>query len=386
MLKILLTLCALSFALPAQQPAEVKVGTWNIEFYGANHRNFRRDTPPRDDADRDQIAARIRALGVQALAVQEICGAQPLEDLVKRIGPTWRAVLGTTGEWTDGKTQQAVGFVYDSEALTLVHAEELLDFPSDLDGLAVFHRKPVTACFRHRASGADFRLVTVHLKAGRKDRDLAKRRAEAATLHAWVERLQAAEGEDQDIAILGDFNSTYGAEPAELLAQGGAMALLEQRKPTPTILWFDDPIDQIAVGRGFEEVDRRSLMAHDVQGEQERLDFRKSCSDHFPCTMVLRAVRDDDPGATFAKGPAAQVLPVSRRAASGETPPRRIGAGADVWPVPVGQNVTVVTSDSRLTGPLVAPLPTERGWVVLQVAGQQVAVPMSQVRSLWIAK
>ena len=385
MLKIFLTLCALSFALPAQQPAEVKVGTWNLEFYGADPK-FRRDTPPRDDADRDKIAARIRDLGVLVLAVQEICGAEPLDDLARRVGPAWRAVLGTTGKWTDGRTQQAVGFLYDSDALVLVHAEELLDFPSELDGLNVFHRKPVTACFRHRGSGMDFRLVTVHLKAGRKARDLAKRRAEADTLHAWIRKLQADDREDQDIVILGDFNSTYGAEPAELLARGGAMALLEQSSPTPTILWFDDPIDQFAVGRGFDEVVRSSLVAHAVTGEAERLAFRKSCSDHFPCTMVLRGARDDDPAATFAKGPAAQVLPVSRRGAVGETRPRRVGAAADVWPIPVGQQVTVVTSDSRLTGPLVAPLPTERGWVVLQVEGQQVAVPMSQVRSLWLAK
>ena len=316
-----LTSCSLWRSPPSPTPNEVKVGTWNLEFYGADPK-FRRDTPPRDDADQERIAERIRALGVAVLAVQEICGAAPLDDLARRIGPTWRPVLGTTGKWTDGRTQQAVGFLYDSAALILVHAEELLDFPSEIDGLNVFHRKPVTACFRHRGSGMDFRLVTVHLKAGRKARDLAKRRAEADTLHAWIRKLQADDREDQDIVILGDFNSTYGAEPAELLAREGAMALLAQSTPTPTILWFDDPIDQFAVGRGFDEVVRGSLVAHAVTGEAARLAFRKSCSDHFPCTMVLRGARDDDPTATFAKGPAAQVLPVSRRAAGATASPR----------------------------------------------------------------
>ena len=120
---------ALLVALPAQQTVPVQVGTWNIEFLGADPK-YRRDTPPRDDEDYAKIGQFIRALGVAALGVQEICGEEPLNKVAAAAGPSWRAVLGTSGQWTDGKTQQGVGFLYDTAQLELLHCEELLDFPA----------------------------------------------------------------------------------------------------------------------------------------------------------------------------------------------------------------------------------------------------------------
>ena len=126
-------------ALPAQEATTLKIGTWNLEFLGADPK-YRRDTPPRDAADYQKIGAYVKQLGVAALGVQEICGSEALEKVAVAAGPTWRAVLGTSGQWTDGKTQQGVGFLYDTAMLTLLHCEELLDFPSELDGVNVFHR------------------------------------------------------------------------------------------------------------------------------------------------------------------------------------------------------------------------------------------------------
>ena len=373
-----LTLLALACcALPAQEATTLKIGTWNLEFLGADPK-YRRDTPPRDDADYQKIGAYVRQLGVAALGVQEICGSAALEKVAAAAGPTWRAVLGTSGQWTDGKTQQGVGFLYDTATMTLVHCEELLDFPSELDGVNVFHRKPVTACFRHNGTGADFRAVVVHLKAGRKDRDLQKRRAEAGRLRQWIGELQTAKGEDQDIVILGDFNSTYGDDPEQLLEQGGAMRYLEHRDASPTILWFDTPIDQMAVAKGFTELADASLVAHSVSGEQARAAFRKTYSDHFAVTTELVLMGDDDPDASFRRGPQAQWLPVTRRPT---TPAPKAPAG---WPLPVGAKVSVHVIDvtqmkSVHVGALAAPMPKERGWVVIEVNGKVHAFSMENV-------
>ena len=369
---------ALLVALPAQQPVPVQIGTWNIEFLGADPK-YRRDTPPRDDDDYAKIGQYIRALGVAALGVQEISGEAPLHKVAAAAGPSWRAILGTSGQWTDGKTQQGVGFLYDTAELELLHCEELLNFPSERDGVNVFHRKPVTACFRHLATGADFRLVVVHLKAGRKDRDRQKRSAEAQTLREWVGRLQATAGEDPDIAILGDFNCSYGDAPEQILEGGGALTYLEQAKASPTILWFDDPIDQIACAAGFDELLGQTITSHAVRDEQERLTYRKSFSDHFACTTALQLRSDDDPDATFTKGPKNQWLPVSAR-------PRAPQAGQG-WPLAVGAKVEVRlesanTGEKSFAGVLAAPLPSESGWVVIESDGVLMAFPSARV--LWV--
>lgn len=376
MLRVLTLLVCLLAALPAQEVVPLKIGTWNIEFLGADPK-YRRDTPPRTESDYLAIGSYIRNLGVAVLGVQEICGQAPLDKVAKAIGPTWRAVLGTSGQWTDGKTQQGVGFLYNSAQLQLLHCEELLDFPSERDGVNVFHRKPVTACLRHFGTGADFRIVVVHLKAGRKDRDQQKRRAEAQTLREWIDRLQKDADEDQDIVILGDFNCTYGDAPEQILEEGGAMQYLDQQTPSPTILWFDTPIDQFAVARGFAELQRDSYVAHGVTGEKQREAYRRTFSDHFACTAVLQLQGDDDPKATFSQGPSSQHLPLSRR-----TKPKPTPRKPAPWPPKQGASVSVrIQGDPRVySGKLLHRMPVERGWVVIEVAGKPMAFPMETVQ------
>jgi len=374
---------ALLPSLVAQQPAEFRIGTWNIEFLGAAP-HLRRDTPPRTDDDVQKIGAKIRELGVCVLGVQEICGEAPLKQVCAAAGDTWAYVLGTSGSWSDGKTQQGIGFVYDTAQVELLHAEELNDFPSERDGLPVFHRKPVTACFRHRKTGCDFRAIVVHLKAGKKDKDQAKRRVEATVLRGWLDQLLAKfPREDRDVVVLGDFNCTYGDEPEAIFEVGGAMQYLDQQEAAPTILWFDEPIDQIVVGRGFDEVDRRSRAVHGVAGEAARDAWRRTYSDHFPVTVTLRAAGDDDPSATFAHGPNAQHLPVDRRAPAKAAP----GPGANVaGAFAVGDAVQIIVQDAVVEGTLLAPLPEgPGGWVVVRSNTQiddapVIAIPLHEVR------
>src|SRR5690606_39571389 len=144
MLRSLLLFVSLCVVLPAQQVTDLLIGTWNIEFLGADPK-FRRDTEPRSADDLIAIGHKVKQLGVSLLAVQEISGQAVLDVVARAAGSSWRAILGTSGAWDDGKTQQGVGFLYDSSVLDLLYAEERLDFPSELDGVAVFHRKPVTA-------------------------------------------------------------------------------------------------------------------------------------------------------------------------------------------------------------------------------------------------
>ena len=376
MQRTVLSLLLLAAPLLAQaSPPTIRIGTWNLEFLGAEPQ-LRRDTPPRTEADVQAIGQKIGALGVCVLAVQEICGEAILQRLTAATGSTWSSVLGTTGQWNDGKTQQGIGFLYDRAVVELVHAEELLDFPRNREDVSVFHRKPVTACFRHRESGCDFRLVTVHLKAGIKSRDENKRRVEATVLREWVDLLQSRPSEDPDIMLLGDFNCTYGTLPERLLEDGGAMRFLEPATPTASIMHFDAQIDHVVAARGFHELRLDSLVVHHVADDEARRAFRKTYSDHFPVTVEIVAEPDDDNDATFRRGAASQRLPVAARPKGAQR--------TNSWPPPVGATVIVRTGRGvSVSGKLLKPIPEgPGGWIVIEGTEGAEAIPVASVQSV----
>ena len=381
MLRCLTLFVSLSCLLPSQDANGFTIGTWNIEFLGADPK-FRRDTPPRSADDLKAIGRKVRELGVSLLGVQEICGEDILHEVARAAGPGWRAVLGTSGSWSDGKTQQGVGILYDDAVLELIYAEEMLSFPSKLDEVSVFHRKPVTAALRHRETGCDFRVVVVHLKAGRKDRDKQKRKAEATYLRGWIDGLLRDPNEDHDILVFGDFNCSYGDAPEAIFEAGGAMRYLDQPKAAPTIMHFDTPIDQICVTETFREIQRDSLRSHHVEGEAQRLAFRKTYSDHFPVTArVTPPARDDDPAARFCRGTPQQSLPTNQRPVANAT---AIVAKVQ-WPLLPGTPVRVMIEDEHQYEGTFVHLDQDRGWVVIKTADGLRAWPKRRVKSILAA-
>lgn len=372
----------LALALPGQTPGTLRIGTWNLEFLGAEG-NFRNNLPPRTGADLAAIGAKVRDLGVAVLAVQEICGPEPLQEVARGAGPSWRFVLGTSGGWDDGKTSQQIGFLYDTTRVELLFAEELLQLPREAEGVPIFHRVPVTAAFRDTATGFDFRATTVHLKAGQKAPDEQKRRLEATALHAWFAGLRQTTGEDPDVVLLGDFNSTYGAEPEAILEAGGLLTYLDQPTPAPTIQHFPEPIDQVVVGPGFGEIRAASLTVHGDYGELTKDAWRKIYSDHFPVTVDLVATGDDDPEAKFARGGHEQALPPTNRPAIAYPSPKSSPAAprAPGWPPAVGSDVVVHSAAGLITtGRLVSPLPEgPGGWIVLDTRDGRRAIPWGAV-------
>ncbi len=371
-------LAALFANLAAAQQTEFRVGTWNLEFLGAGG-NYRENLPPRTDADLAAIGKKVHELGVCVLAVQEINDEATLQKVATGAGPSWVAMLGTSGGWDDGKTAQRIGFLYDRAAVELLYAAELLMLPREFESASIFHRVPVTACFQHKASGADFRLVTVHLKAGRKADDEKKRRGESTLLAGWIDQLLASASEDHDVILLGDFNSTYGTQPQQAFESQQHMHYLRQRQAMPTIMHFADPIDQVVVADSCSEVVRDSLAVDNDFDGMEKTAWRQIYSDHFPVTVTLRANGDDDPDAKFAPGEASARLPVaSRPAAAGAA------AAATIAGLPKpGDRIEVSTMhEGVLVGTLLRALPENgQGWLLLDQNGPM-AIPLHNVRMI----
>ena len=267
----------------------LRLGAWNLEHFGS------RNDPPRTGADVQAIADYIRKLDVEVLAVSEINGDKPLTDLVKRIGPDWKFVLGTSGH-VGQEGQVAVGVLWDDSRVDMLGAGELSELSSHSAAGLVFHRAPVVAAFRDRAGGPDFRVVSVHLKAGRTPEDFDRRTAEGKSLRAYLEKLISDKDQDDDIVVMGDFNHDPSAGEAETWKEGGFAHFLTGRGRS--IIHFDRQIDQAVPLGTFEEIREGSFEIHNRDGLSDPKKWRNTYSDHFPITVDLGAVPDDDPAAT----------------------------------------------------------------------------------------
>ena len=266
----------------------LRLGAWNLEHFGS------RNDPPRTDEDVQAIADYIRDLDVQVLAVSEINGEKPLGELVKRIGSEWKFVLGTSGH-VGQEGQVAPGVLWDNSRVEMLGAGELSELSERGSAGLVFHRAPVVAAFRERAGGPDFRVVSVHLKAGRTPEDFDRRTAEGKSLRAYLEKLASDESQDDDIVVLGDFNHDTSAGEADAWTDGGFAKFLTGRGRS--IIHFDRQIDHAVPLGTFEEIREGSFAVHNRDGLADPKKWRNTYSDHFPVTVQLEAVPDDDPAA-----------------------------------------------------------------------------------------
>jgi hypothetical protein len=95
----------------------------------------------------------------------------------------------------------------------------------------------------------------------------------------------------------------------------------------------------------------------------------------------MTPLADDDPESTFRKGPAAQVLPTTRRG-----PAAAKGDASVQWPPKKGTAVVVnFEGFQSISGKLVS-MPGERGWVVIETASGVRAYNMEFVRSIEVSK
>lgn len=266
----------------------LRLGAWNLERFGS------RNDPPRTDSDVQAIADYIRRLDVQVLAVCEIDGARPLKDLVRRIGPDWKFVLGTSGN-VGQEGRVAPGVLWDNSRVEMLGAGELAELSGQSPAGLIFHRIPVVAAFRDRAGGPDFLVVSVHLKAGRTPEDSERRTAEGRALRTYLEQLVSNPEQDNDIVLLGDFNHDHSAPEARGWTGGGFAKFLTGRGAS--IIHFNRQIDQAVPLGTFEEVRAASFTVHNRDGQRDPQQWRKTYSDHFPVTVDLAAVPDDDPAA-----------------------------------------------------------------------------------------
>lgn len=203
-----------------RRPGAIRLATWNLRW-------FPRGCPQDRDCpgaatDVDWLACGIAWMQVDVLAVQEVlrseAGERGLDALVRgldaRTGGRWQSDVQSCGE----TGAQAVGFLWDADRVALEERADLWELNGDRragprDACAARLRPGRYARLR-TPDGLDASLVAVHLDSGRRGLDFERRRRALGRLR------QARLGErrlldvDEDVVVLGDFNSMGRAEEA----------------------------------------------------------------------------------------------------------------------------------------------------------------------------
>lgn len=162
---------------------ELKIGTFNLK-------NFK----TKGDENQTHWVNYFKSLDFDLLAVQEVLDENSLKEIIKLQYPKYTLKISNNG----GFGEQKLGFLYHSEKL------ELLDF-QEIKGKESFQnlRPFVLGRFKQKGGQKEWSFITVHLKAGGKEKNRAKRVEQLEYLD------QLLKGPYATSIVLGDFNSTH---------------------------------------------------------------------------------------------------------------------------------------------------------------------------------
>ena len=183
MVKIRLTLITIllilsSSLLPAE---ELLLASWNIRILSDGSR---------DDSELAQIASIIDRYDL--VAVQEVRDTRVLDRLTGML-PGWEY---TASELVGRGVKELYAFLYRTDRVIPLSPARVIDDPGD-----VFIREPAVASFQ--AGAFDFTLVSNHILFGDSKSD---RREEIVLLDDLMALIDALNGDEGDLILLGDFN------------------------------------------------------------------------------------------------------------------------------------------------------------------------------------
>lgn len=240
-------------AAPTAPP--LRVATFNLHGYGGL------PEPGRSATDEAQLAAAIRALDADVIAVQEVRDTTRLERLaatrLRFNGRDYRLFASMCG----GRGNQYLGFLYDAGRLAWLDRIEQPS-PFRVSGIECepAERPFLVGIFNH--AGQRIELVNIHLAAFADWNRVELRMRQIDALVAFIGARQRAGV--HAIAALGDFNSTgyytdaYGERTYLLRGLGsvGLMLLDDARcsaywKPRGELAYIPSLLDHIAVSEAF---------------------------------------------------------------------------------------------------------------------------------------
>ena len=185
------------------RPPGLRLASWNIRKLSDNSR---------DDDELDKIVKIL--LDYHLIAVSELLDEKVLERIQEKlcdVGSEYGYQISDLVGKDGSKYRERYAFLYYKASVSVVKPGEF--YPDDTDN---FVRDPYWATFR--AGKFDFSVIAVHVSWG--DR-VAERRAEIMQLGEVYKHVQEANGAEDDVILVGDFNR----EPDDTTAYSNLMAL-----------------------------------------------------------------------------------------------------------------------------------------------------------------
>ena len=190
----------------SRQRAELRLASWNIRILSDRSR---------DDNELRKIAQSL--IDYDFIAISELRDEKVLkriQSMLSESGAEYGYLISDPVGKEGSPHRERYAFLYYKGLVNVVKDGEL--YPDKADGKDDFVRDPYWATFR--AGRFDFSVVVVHVVWG--DR-VARRQAEVMELAEVYEYVQEANGTEDDVLLVGDFNR----EPSDTVAYGNLMAL-----------------------------------------------------------------------------------------------------------------------------------------------------------------
>ncbi|MDD5702633.1 MAG: endonuclease/exonuclease/phosphatase family protein [Dehalococcoidales bacterium] len=323
---------SVSLHLPAEVVApslnQIRLGSFNIEKLGKNN-PYQTQNAATILKNYDIVAIQeVMNTGATAKNPMGTKGIEALKRIVASLGSDWGYVVSTTPNGTlNAQESEAVStfeyyaFIYRKSKLELVpNSARLWDeaknpIPGLKDQKRQFDRQPFVVSFKAKGGNLDFTLITIHVAA-----PAAKwRRDEIRRLKIVYEKVQNEDPEQNDVFLLGDFNTNVNKSEWDDLKSIPTMKHILTSKDVTTInkttgelsdsqydtIWYqgkysneDVFIDSAQVDQAWED----SLKFPNVKPTAEIKDrdnkliwlYGRYASDHLPVTVILWVDRDAD--------------------------------------------------------------------------------------------
>lgn len=288
----------------AQETSKLRIGAWNIEWLGLPGM---RSGPSRNVAQTpDDLAEVILATGSDVMALEEICVVargdferdcpslrQTLKVVSERSGHPWKLALFPQ---KDDARKQWTGIIWNTARLQAVDGPWRVPVSTrSTQGFNLWKRTPHAMKFRSASGMTDFVLIPLHLKANHRDdpRDnpVLQRAQEMQALLKVVPQVRQRFGE-KDVILLGDTNVESSREVA-IRALAGAGFVNLNPKDFSTLWKGAGPFDRILPPAGQPEFKAARQSLFRPAGMSPR-DFKIRCSDHYPVTLDMTLMADDD--------------------------------------------------------------------------------------------
>ena len=261
------------------EQSELRLAAWNIRIMSNKSRT---------DTELQQIA--------RTLADYDFIAIVELRDeaVLKRT----QKILSAMGKSYQYQFSPAVGrgskeryaFLYKPEVVSVVRAGEL--YPDDADSKDDFARDPYWATFR--AGEFDFSVIAVHVVWGK---TVAPRKAEVRALADIYRYVQDANGAEDDVLLLGDFNrnpnDTESYHPIMAFPSMTRLFDLPQKSHIRDSSLYDNIffpkkyLTEYLNRSGIDRFDETDFSNNDKAANL-------AVSDHRPVWAVFRTTLDDD--------------------------------------------------------------------------------------------